>query len=136
VANAAELVYHNLRLGNIAAAEEAWLESSALLLMYAEDDLAETATNERAWLRARVSPTETSSIAAWEKDVSERINNAISRGLLRVVPDLLKEHPERSKNSPLAIYDAWICWQNEDLEGARKALGQVGEIASMADRDR
>ncbi len=136
VGNAAELVYHNLRLGNIPAAEKAWLDSSALPLMYAEDDLPETATEERAWLRARVTETEISSVAAWEKDVSERIKSAISRGLLRVVPDLLKEHPERSKNSPLAIYDAWICWQNEDLDGARKALGPVGEIESVADRDR
>lgn len=136
VANAAELVYHHLRLGNIQAAEEVWTDSSALLLMYAEDDLPETAEKERAWLRDRISNTEVSDIEGWERDVAERIRSAMSRGLLRVVPDLLREHPERSKNSPLAMYDAWMRWQDNDLAGVRKALGPVGEIAGPADRDR
>jgi len=136
VGNAAELVYHYLRLGNIAAAEDAWLDSSALLLMYAEEDLPESAEKERAWLRERVSDAETPSLPAWERDVAERIKNAFDRGLLRVVPDLLKEHKERSKDSPLAIYDAWMCWQDNDREGARKALGTIGEVKTPADRDR
>lgn len=136
VGNAAELVYHYLRLGNMAAAEDAWLDSSALLLMYAEDDLPESAEKERAWLRERVSDAETPSLPAWERDVAERIKNAFDRGLLRVVPDLLNEHKERSKGSPLAIYDAWMCWQDNDREGARKALGTIGKIETLVDRDR
>ena len=136
VANAAELVYHYLRLGNITAAEDAWLDSVALLLMYAEEDLPETAEKERAWLRDRVSDAETPSLPAWERDVGERIKSAMERGLLRVVPELLKEHAERSKNSPLAIYDAWMCWQENDHAGARKAIGPVDEIENFADRDR
>lgn len=136
VANAAELVYHYLRLGNIPAAEDAWLDASALLLMYAEEDLPESAQKERAWLRDRVSDAETPTVPAWEKDVAERIRSALDRGLLRVVPDLLKEHSERSNNSPLAIYDAWMCWQDNDQAGALKALGTVGKVDSLADRDR
>src|SRR5262249_36341516 len=75
-------------------------------------------------------------LEAWEKDAVERIRAALSRGLLRVVPDILNEHGERSAASPLVLYDAWIRWKGKDLEGAQAALSAAGEADGPVGRDR
>jgi hypothetical protein len=138
VANAAELVYHRLRLGDMQGAEQAWQVGCAALLMYAEEDLPETADAERAWLRTHTSAATVPSanLEVWEKEAAERIRAAFGRVLLRVVPEILKERGERSATSPLALYDAWTRWQADDLAGARACLGAVGEIHGSIGRDR
>lgn len=135
-ANAAELVYHNLRLGKLKAAEDAWINGCGILLRYADEDLPDAAAAERAWLCERTRDAEEPSLEGWEMEAAERIRESLGRGLSRVVPGILKEHEERSANSPLAPYDAWMCWQDGDLTGARKRLGSVDEMEYPGHRDR
>ena len=138
VSNAAELVYHRLRLGDLSGAKQAWRDECALLLLHADDDLPETAYQERAWLQARTGDMSvpSASLKVWEKEAAERIRAVIGRGLLRAVPEILTEREERSTASPLALYDAWIRWNTGDLSGARIALDVGQEIRGPIERDR
>lgn len=133
---AAELVYHHLRLGDIKGAEDAWLDGCGLLLMYAADDLPDDAEAQRKWLEGRAVEGGVEDLTRWEKEATERIKSAFSRGLLRVVPDVLKERTERNKKSQLTIYDAWMSWQDGDIAGARARLGPGEEITGPTERDR
>lgn len=128
ITNAAELVYHRLRLNDFAGAEAAWRDECAPLLSLALDDFPTSARKARAWLRdhLREEQGSTTSLIAWEKDAVERIQSALRRVLLRAVPGILAERVERSDESPLIFYDAWVRWQDGDLEGARKLLRAAG----------
>ena len=137
-ANAAELVYHRLRLGDVKGAEQAWRDGCAPLLLDAEDDLPETAHVARQWLRKRVVGTMTPSEAleSWEKGAAERICAVLARGLLCAVPEILSERAERSAASPVVLYDAWMRWSSGDLAGARAVLDAAGEAGEAVGRDR
>jgi hypothetical protein len=50
-ANAAELVYHRLRLRDVAGAARAWRDGCAVRLLYAEEELPESPPGPREWLR-------------------------------------------------------------------------------------
>jgi hypothetical protein len=135
---AAELVYHRLRLGDLAGAKLAWRDGCAPLLLDVEQDLPETALAERAWIRAQTDAAagRTVSVEAWEREAVERIRDAVQRGLLRVVPGILTERPARSAASPLVLYDVWMRWRAGDLEGARVALEAAGEVDGPVGRER
>ncbi len=137
-ANAAELVYHRLRLGDIKGAEAVWVDECAYPLRYAAEDLPETAQAERAWLLARTgdASNQTASLETWEKEAAGRIRSAIGRGLLRAVPEVLGERADRSAASPLVLYDAWARWQDKDVAGARALLASAGEAEGSVGRDR
>lgn len=138
VANAAELVYHRLRLGDVAGAEQMWRVECAPLLLFAEDDLPEDAHAARGWLRARTGDTAIPSLGleTWELEATRRIRTAIGRGLLRAVPKILDERPDRSGASPLVLYDAWTHWYAGDLAAARDVLGAAGQVDGPVGRDR
>jgi hypothetical protein len=137
-ANVAELVYHRLRLGDIEGAKLAWRADCAPLLLYAVDDLPETAHAARAWLRARTVDARAApeGLEAWENQAMVRIRAAIGRGLLRAVPQILGERQGRSPASPLAFYDAWARWRAGDLPGARSTLATAQRTGGPIGRDR
>lgn len=134
--NVAELVYHRLRLGDVAAAAEVWRAECANLLLRAEEDLPQG--EARAWLLERIQSATTGapSLEAWEKDAVERMRGALGRGLLRVAPGILAERTERSANSPLAVYDALDLMNRGDLGSASALLTAAGPGEGAVARDR
>ncbi|HEY0081490.1 MAG TPA: trypsin-like peptidase domain-containing protein, partial [Pyrinomonadaceae bacterium] len=137
-ANAAELIYHRLRLGDLTGAQDVWRDDCAALLRFAVEELPESAVSARAWLGARTSgvSAQPDNLETWEKEAIIRIHSAIGRGLLSAVPEVLGERSERSASSPLVLYDAWMRWRAKDFKGAREVLQAAGEADSTVGRDR
>jgi hypothetical protein len=137
-ANVAELVYHRLRLGDIAGAVQVWRDECAPLLLFAEEEFAEDAHAAREWLRARTGDATTPSVPlrVWEQDTAARIRAVIGRGLLRAVPAILAERHGRSEQSPLVLYDAWMHWRSGDLPGAGRVLDEAGAAEGPIARER
>ncbi|MDG6103227.1 trypsin-like peptidase domain-containing protein [Dactylosporangium aurantiacum] len=131
----AELVYHRLRLDDVPAAAAVWREEVAPLLAHAADDLPPAA---RAWLVERLAGPVgiAANLAAWERNAAARIRDVLARGLDRLVPDILAEHPERGPQSPLVVYDAWVRWSQGDVEGALAVLGAAPDAEGPVERDR
>lgn len=138
VVNRAELVYHHLRLGDVAGADKAWRDDCAPLLLYAEDDMPAEARAARTWLHSHVSGVlvPAAKLEAWENEAAERIRAALGRELQRAVPKILAERAERSPASPLILYDAWMAWRRDGVAGARSLLNAAGEAAGAVGRDR
>ena len=139
VANAAELVYHRLRLGDVAGAAQAWRDGCAPLLLYADEELPEDAQAARAWLRDRtyVAPTEANVLVAWENEAHDHVRALIARGKLQSVGPLLAERAKRGPASPLVLYDAWLRWAlSDDVAGAREILLAAGDAEGTVGRDR
>ena len=132
-ADAAELVYHRLRLGDAAGAEAAWREGCAARLRTAADDLFNPAAKQ--WLSDRLNATSVR-LAAWEQDAAERVHAANKRGLSRIVAATLAEHRERTAGSPLLVYDAWGRWSAGDRAGAAALLDQADPTTGPIGRDR
>ena len=129
-ATAAELIYHSLRLGDIAAAKGAWRDGCIPLLLNAEDDIPEAQDAARGWLRERLmgAASPTAQLRSWEQEAAGRIQAALSRGKLRIVPQILGENAERAPGSPLLAYDAWLRWRMDgDLTGARALLTRADD---------
>ncbi|MEV4513309.1 trypsin-like peptidase domain-containing protein [Dactylosporangium sp. NPDC049525] len=131
----AELVYHRLRLDDVAGAAAVWRDAVAPLLQHAADDLRPAA---RAWLSNRLNgPAGTSAnLAAWERNAAARIRDVLSRGLVRLVPDILAEHEERGPQSTLVLYDAWSRWAAGDIEAARSMLAAAPKADGPVGRNR
>jgi hypothetical protein len=123
--DAAELVYHSLRRGDIGTAEAVWRPPCAVLLLYADEEIPDVHPEARTWLQRRtigVKPYATTT-DVWEYEALERIRKALRRGNERAVEAVLKERPERSPESPLTVYDAWCRWVDDgDIGGARRML--------------
>jgi hypothetical protein len=138
VVNAAELVYHRLRLGDVAGAERAWRDGCGPLLMYADEELPAYAGAAREWLRERTqaAPTAADVHDAWEREALERVRALIARGVVQAIGPLLEERPERGRGSPLVLYDAWLRWATGDPAGARRTLAEAGEAEGAIGRDR
>lgn len=132
-ADAAELVYHRLRLGDVTGAGTAWREGCAARLTTAAEDLFDPAA--RQWLLDKLSETSVR-LAAWEQDAAERIRTANKRGLARIVPGTLAEHGGRTAESPLVVHDAWVRWQAGDPAGAAVVLDEAGPATGPVGRDR
>jgi hypothetical protein len=132
---AAELVYHRLRLGDLAGAAAAWQAECALFLQDALDEIPEGA---RSWLRARVGVLGSSEVPleAWEVDARRRIQDALERGLTQHVADILRERAERSTESPLVFFDAWVERQAGNVERAASLLDSKGYPPGPSGRDR
>ena len=132
--NAAELVYHRLRLGDVDGAAQAWRPGCGALLGDAEADLSGA---ERAWLRARAEPGTSSDLADWEHGSRERITALLGRGLMERVPAVLGERHDRTANSPLRVYDAWWRWRGEgDAAAALELLDAQPSATGAVARDR
>lgn len=133
--DAAELVYHRLRLADVPGAASAWRAGCAERLADAVDELPDPAA--RAWLRERLAAVAPAAeLAAWERDAAERARAANRRGLTRALDLLLGERDERSRDSPLLVFDAWSRWQHGDLTGAAALLDAAAPVAGPVGRDR
>lgn len=133
---AAELVYHLLRTGNIDGAVIAWREDCAPFLTFAADDIRGAAA--RAWLKDRLGDTSEAvqSLATWEEDASKRIRAARSRKLDRVVSEILRERSERSGVSPLVFHDAFELRAAGRSAAAIDVLAAAGDATGPIGRDR
>jgi hypothetical protein len=120
---AAELVYHLLRLGDVAAAQEVWRDAVAPWLVGAERDIPQAHAAARTWLHDRFNDNDALSLALWEHFAAGEIQGFLSRGISRNVESILSERSERTADSPLILYDAWQMWQSGNLVEARRLLG-------------
>ena len=122
--NAAELVYHRLRSGDIERAAAAWNDACVPLLDKTEEDLWPDDKKGREWIRERLKQANNNAnkLINWEKDAFERIRNKQRRGLEFSLSTILSEQTERSEQSPLILYDAWERYLQGDLAGARDPL--------------
>jgi len=136
VANAAELVYHRLRLGDVTGAAQAWREGCAPLLLYAEDDLRDEAARDWLLARTRAPATGPAEQLVWERDACDRLQALLLRGVLPSVDAVLAERAERSSGSALVVYDALSRHWNGDGEGARALLDAAEPAGGLVDRDR
>lgn len=132
----AELVYHRLRRGDVAGAEQAWRDGCGAYLMYAEEEMRDPAA--RSWLQARLGSggQDTRPIAAWEQDAAERIRSVRSRGLNRAVDKILDEREDRSDASPLVFHEAFERWSAGATASARQLLAHAGKAQGSVGRDR
>ncbi len=138
IANAAELIYHDLRLGNLEEAEKSWRDDCAPLLLFAEEDIPAALPAARTWLRNHGvgKEAEETSLVNWEGGALKRIHSANSRGQVRLVPEILAKRKQRSEGSPLIIYDAWSQWKAGSLENAREVLEEAKPADGRVERDR
>lgn len=137
-ADVAELVYHRLRLKDFAGAHARWRDELMLYLGDADDTLSDDA---RDWLANQGSTVPRSHVATqrfWELEAETRVRNALSRGQLQAAADVLVERRERTPESELIVYDAWLRWQSGDRAGARRILDQAPrvEVDERVARDR
>ncbi|WAS99527.1 trypsin-like peptidase domain-containing protein [Nannocystis punicea] len=133
---AAELVYHCLRLGDLHGAAVAWRTACATHLRGAEDDLTGDA---HVWLASRLGTIaiERTDLDGWEHDALRRIRDLLARGLTHGVGHVLSERPERTPDSPLVFYDAWLAaTQAHDVPRALALLGEENLVWTTARRDR
>jgi hypothetical protein len=129
---AAERVYHLCRLGDVDAADAAWLDGCEELLAGAHEEVPDAFPAAREWLRRRVSghsgPPPESAVVAWEREALLRIRDAFGRGLDRAIPAFLQEGAERSPQSPLLVYDAWTLRGEGRVERARALLQEAPAV--------
>jgi hypothetical protein len=132
---AAELVYHRLRLGNVASAAAAWRDGCGSHLQYAAEELAPKA---RKWLRERLGTqnVEATSLPVWEQEAAERIRSSRSRGLKRAVSKILDERAERSDDSPLVFQEAFELRADGGRDAALARLDEAGDASGPMGRDR
>ena len=123
----AELIYHRLRVKDLAGATAVWRPECAPLLADAEADLSGAA---RRWLRARLAdaaPT-SQSVEAWEVDAHKRVRDLLGRGLVPNAEAVVAERRERTDTSPLLIYDAWFSRRRGDRFGAWRLLRDALDV--------
>ena len=137
VANAAELVYHRLRLRDLSGAEQAWRAGCDVWLRDAEAELPEGVGEERAWLRIQLSSVDPVAVQrSWEYDARDRIRSLLGRGLIPRVAAVLSEDTHRSQISPVLVYDAWMRWRAGDPGGALQQLDAGLDPRGPIGRDR
>lgn len=136
--NAAELIYHLLRLEDVSRAAQFWQPECAFLLQDSVADLPEKNVKVREWLNNRLKKITTPFIhEEWEFSAAKRIHASLQRGLMRAVPEILKENnAPRSPESPLIVYDAWDLWNKGELAQARKLLKSSPADSKTIQRDR
>ena len=133
---AAELVYHRLRLGLVDDAAQAWRDGAGSFLMYADEEIRDTAA--RQWLLSRLgtaAPQETS-VETWEQTAAERIRQVRGRKHDRAVKEILKERQDRTDASPLVFHEAFDLRQAGNVEAAQALLERSGDAPGAIGRDR
>ena len=132
---AAELVYHRLRLGDIAGAEKAWRDGAGAFLTYAADEIRNPAA--RDWLSDRLGvATGSRPVRVWESDAAQRIRSVRKRGLNRAASEILKERKDRSHVSPLTFHEAFELRAAGKNKRALGLLDQAGDAPGPIGRDR
>lgn len=120
---AAEAIYHFLRLGKINKAEKLWKPNRSKFLETAVDEIPEDDAKARQWLKDKLQKfSPTANLEVWELDALERVKSTIARGYMRGLTGILNENKNRTSESPLLVYDAWLLLTVGDLSGARRLL--------------
>ncbi len=126
---AAELVYHRLRLGDVAGATAAWVDGTGAYLLYADQELRDPAA--RAWLQARLGlQTGAAPADVWEQDAAERVRELRTRRHARAVPEILRERTDRSPGGPLLFHDAFEARRAGQFAEARAILESHAQHAT------
>jgi hypothetical protein len=122
---AGQLVYHRLRLGNLAGARAAWREGCEMHLQYAAETLRGEA---REWLQSRMGASDagSSAIEVYEKEASDRIRAARSKGKTRQVHGILSERQDRAESGALAFHQAFEMRREGGDVQALQLLERVG----------
>lgn len=133
---AAELVYHRLRLGDVAGAAAAWVDGTGAYLLYADQELRDPAT--RAWLQARLGlQTGAAPVDVWEQGAAERVRELRTRRHARAVPEILRERTDRSPGGPLLFHDAFEARRAGQFVEARTMLeSHLHDATGAVARDR
>lgn len=135
----AELVYHRLRLGDVAAAESVWRSEFLAHLKDAHEDLVEPA---RGWLMARTQPAAAMSYAFAEERTVQQVKNLRSRGKHRAAARVLSSSPPpgapqapQSEGSALVFQRAYELWTAHDNDSARSLMDSAGAAEGDAHRN-
>jgi hypothetical protein len=134
--DAAELVYHRLRLADITGAAQAWRDGCGAFLTYASDDIRDAAA--QSWLKQRLgggTPEAPRPLSGWEQEAAERIRSARARKL-DTAGAILRERTERSAHSPLLFHDAYELRARREASAARALLDGAPPAVGSVERDR
>ncbi len=139
----AELVYHRLRLGDVAGAESAWRSEYIAHLKEAHEDMVEPA---RGWLAARTEPGAAMSFAYAEERTVEQVKNLRSRGRHRSAARILSASaspaapagaaPPPADGGALVFQRAYQLWATQEPAEAQRLLASVGDAEGEVQRDR
>lgn len=123
--SAAQLVYHRLRLADIAGAQSAWRPGCEIHLQYAAENLRNGA---REWLESRLGATDAGTAAAdvYEQEASDRIRAARGKGKTRQVRGILDERTERSGGGALVFHEAYELRDRGERAEALQLLQDAG----------
>ncbi len=123
ISNRAELIYHYLKLGDIAAAEKLWTPDCIQPLIEAHIDFPE-GNEARKWLEQRtVVGDDISEIA--EQETIRRIKDALVRGNDRVVTGILQEKTRHAPDGMLLNYDALMMIKGKEFAKAYDLLSDI-----------
>ncbi|HEX2629810.1 MAG TPA: hypothetical protein VHM26_12380, partial [Chitinophagaceae bacterium] len=120
ISNRAELIYHYLKLGDIAAAEKLWTPDCIQPLIEAHIDFAE-GNEARKWLEQRTVVGDVISEIA-EQETIRRIKDALVRGNDRVVTGILQEKTRHAPDGMLLNYDALMMIKGKEFAKAYDLL--------------
>jgi hypothetical protein len=142
VSNAAELVYHLLRLKKLDEARKIFRIECVPLLRDAINELPEDAHAEHGWLEKKVGVVtddltdDLLNLLSWEIQTALEIKNRLSRGIVKDLDIIVNSRKQRTPASPLLVYDAFNCWQKGELENAINILKYADEATGNVQRDR
>jgi hypothetical protein len=139
ISNAAELVYHLLRLKRLDEARKIFRIDCVPLLQDAINDLPEDANDERIWLEKKVgsgSDGVTNNLLSTEISIAIDIKNRFSRGMITELDEILGVIKKRSTESPLLIFDAFNCWKKGELQNAISILKYADQTIPTVQKDR
>lgn len=137
--NAAELVYHLLRLKKLNEAKLFFRIECVPLLRDAVNDLPEDAAAERYWLQQKTGTGGEAAVQimeAWEVDAALDIKNKLGRGFVDDMDSILQSRAERTAASPLLVYDAFSLWRKGELKAAIDLLEKAEKAKGNVQRDR
>lgn len=137
--NAAELVYHLLRLKKLDEARKIFRIECVPLLRDAINELPEDAHAEYGWLEKKVgvvTDEPTDNLLSWEIQTALEIKNRLGRGIVKDLDIIVNSRKQRTGASPLLVYDAFNCWQKGEVYDAINILKYADDATGNIQRDR
>ena len=139
---AAELIYHSLRTGSFALADEVWRDACARLLRDALPDFEHASSQAPVhqaytWLAAHINRAvhPVSADQQWEAQMLVDIPRMIAQGDTVLAFRYLHSNSTRQPHSVLVLYDAWLAGRDNPAKG-RKLLGSLATVTDSIGRDR
>ena len=126
---AAELVYHNLRVGDIEKAVSAWKTGCSAFLSYSIEDLRDEST--KSWLESRLASSTPNQLDApeglveWEHSATVEIKNLYSRGKLNSAYRVLQARDTRSSDNRLLAFDVLSLIHQDKMEDAFRLMSEA-----------